>query len=121
MLVLYMTNKVGAMFLEIDNIITSSNGNIFRVAGHLCGEFELVNGEFPAQMPVTRSFDVFFDLRLNLNGWVNNRETGDLRHYCAHCDVTVMNYKPMTTPCHQLDGLVQERRRWSVVPLTKGQ
>ena len=24
-----------------------------------------VNGEFPAQRPVTRSFDVFFDLRLN--------------------------------------------------------
>ena len=24
-----------------------------------------VPGEFPAQMPVTRSFDVFFDLRLN--------------------------------------------------------
>ena len=24
-----------------------------------------VNGEFPAQRPVTRSFDVFFDLRIN--------------------------------------------------------
>ena len=24
-----------------------------------------VNAEFPAQMPVTRSFDAFFDLRLN--------------------------------------------------------
>ena len=24
-----------------------------------------INGEFPAQRPVTRSFDVFFDLRLN--------------------------------------------------------
>ena len=24
-----------------------------------------VTGEFPAQSPVTRSFDVFFDLRLN--------------------------------------------------------
>ena len=24
-----------------------------------------VNGEFPAQRPVTLSFDVFFDLRLN--------------------------------------------------------
>ena len=39
---------------------TSSNGNIFRVTGHLCEA-----GEFPAQRPVTRSFDVFFDLRLN--------------------------------------------------------
>ena len=42
--------------------MTSSNGNIFRVTGHLCGEFP---GEFPAQRPVTRSFDVFFDLCLN--------------------------------------------------------
>ena len=44
--------------------MTSSNGNIFRVTGHLCGEFT-GPGEFPAQRPVTRSFDAFFDLRLN--------------------------------------------------------
>ena len=37
---------------------------IFRVTGHLCGNSP-VTGEFPAQRPVTRSFDVFFDLRLN--------------------------------------------------------
>ena len=41
--------------------MTSSNGNIFRVTGHLGGEF---TGEFPTQRPVTRSFDVLFDLRL---------------------------------------------------------
>ena len=44
--------------------MTSSNGNIFRVTGPLCGEFTGL-GEFPTQRPVTRSFDVFFDLRLN--------------------------------------------------------
>ena len=44
--------------------MTSSNGNIFRVTGPLCGEFT-GPGEFPAQRPVTRSFDVFFYLRLN--------------------------------------------------------
>ena len=27
-----------------------------------------------------------------LNGWVNNREAGDLRRYRAHCDVTVMSW-----------------------------
>ena len=42
----------------------SSNESIFRVTGHLCGEFT-GPGEFPAQRPVTRSFDVCFDLRLN--------------------------------------------------------
>ena len=45
-------------------MMTSSNGNIFRVTGHLCGKSP-VTGEFPAQRPVTRSFDVFSDLRLN--------------------------------------------------------
>ena len=45
-------------------MMTSSNGNIFRVTGHLCGEFT-GPGEFPTQRPVTQSFDVFFDLRLN--------------------------------------------------------
>ena len=44
--------------------MTSSNGNIFRVTDPLCGEFT-GPGEFPTQRPVTRSFDVFFDLRLN--------------------------------------------------------
>ena len=42
--------------------MASSNGNIFRSAGLLFGEFT-VTDDFPT--PVTRSFDVFFDLRLN--------------------------------------------------------
>ena len=45
-----------------NSMMTSWNGNIFRVTGLLCGKF---TGEFPPQRPVTRSFDVFFDLRLN--------------------------------------------------------
>ena len=43
-------------------MMTSSNGNIFRVTGPLWGN-PPVTGGFPP--PVTRSFDVFFDLRLN--------------------------------------------------------
>ena len=31
----------------------------------LCEGNSLVTDEFPAQRPVTRRFDVFFDLRLN--------------------------------------------------------
>ena len=56
----------------------------------ICAGNSPVPSEFPAQRPVTRSFDVFFDLRLN-NGWVNNREAGDLKRYRAHYDVIVMN------------------------------
>ena len=46
------------------HMMTSSNGTIFRVTGPLCGEFT-GHGEFLTQRPVTRGFDVFFDLRLN--------------------------------------------------------
>ena len=58
-------------------MMTSSNGNIFRVTGPLCGEFA-GPGEFLTQRPVTRSFDVFFDLRLNKR-LSKHREAGDLR------------------------------------------
>ena len=59
--------------IEIDrDMMMSSNGNIFRVTGHLCGEFTGPS-EFPAQRPVTRSFHVFFDLslikRLSKQSW----------------------------------------------------
>ena len=37
----------------------------FRVTG-LCAGKSPVTGEFPAQRPATRSFDDFFDLRLNI-------------------------------------------------------
>ena len=49
------------MMTYIISMMTSSNGNIFRATGPLCG----VTGEFPAQRTVTRSFDVFFYLHLD--------------------------------------------------------
>ena len=45
-------------------MITSWNENIFHVTG-LCEGNPVVTGGFSSQRPVTRSFDVFFDLRLN--------------------------------------------------------
>ena len=45
-------------------MMTSSNGNIFCFTA-LCVGNSSVTGEFPAQRPVTESFDVFFDLLLN--------------------------------------------------------
>ena len=68
--------------------MTSSNANIFRVTGTLCGEF-IGPGEFPSQRPVTRSFDVFM-ICVWINGWINNREAGDLRRHRGHYDVNVM-------------------------------
>ena len=60
----YLWSLFGKLSHAMISMMTSSNGNIFRVIGHLCGEFT-GPGEFPAQSPVTQSFDVFFDLRLN--------------------------------------------------------
>ena len=45
----------------------------------ICAGNAPVTGEFPAQKPVAW-----------INGWVNNREAGDLRRYRAHYDVIVM-------------------------------
>ena len=72
-------------------VMTSSNGNTLRVTGPLWGE-PPVTGGFPSQRPVTRSFDVFFDLCLKKNGWANNRDASDLRHHLAHYEVSVMMY-----------------------------
>ena len=52
----------------------------------ICAGNSPVSGEFPAQRQVTRSFDVFFDVRV----WVNTREAGHLRRYRIHYDVIVM-------------------------------
>ena len=45
-------------------MMTSSNRNIFHITGPLCGN-SLATSEFFSQRPVTWSFDVFFDPRLN--------------------------------------------------------
>ena len=67
----------------------------------ICAGNSPVPGDFPTQRPVTRSFDVFFDLRLN-NGWVNNGEAGDLRPYRARYDNTVMCADFWAVPCVSL-------------------
>ena len=77
----------GWYFPHWSSMMTSSNGNIFRVTGSLCGEFT-GPGEFPTQRPVTRSFDVFFDLRLNKRlskqpwGWWFETPSWSLRRQC---------------------------------------
>ena len=70
-------------------IMTSSNGNIFRVTGPLWWE----PPRWPV-VPLTKASDAEhwrflwcapFDVRLN-----NNRDAGDLRRHRVHYDVTVM-------------------------------
>ena len=71
--------------------MTSSNGNICRVTGHLCGNSPVrspVNSPHKGQW---RGALMFSLICVWINGWVNNREAGDLRRYRAHYFVTVMN------------------------------
>ena len=72
-------------------IKTSSNGNIFRVTGPLCGEFT-APGEFPSQRPVTQSFDVFYDLRLNKRLSKQSRRRWFETPLWRHCNVYSFHY-----------------------------
>ena len=63
--------------------MTSSNGNIFRVTGHLCGEF--AGDKCQGRQALMLSL-----ICVSINGWENSREAGDLRHYRARYDVIVM-------------------------------
>ena len=79
------------------------SSNIFRVTGHLCGVSQ-VTGEFPAQRPVTRSFDIFFDLRLNKRlskqSWCWWFETPS-RSLWRHCnEMTVILLRPCRVHCY---------------------
>ena len=67
-------------------MMTSPDGNIFRVTGSLCGEF---TGH--RWIPRTKASDAklwsFLWSAPWINGWVNNREAGDHR---ARYDITVI-------------------------------
>ena len=72
-----------------DLMVALSNGNIFRVTGHLCRE---LSGS--RWIPRTKASDselwYFSLICVWINGWVNNRKAGDLRRYRVHYDATVM-------------------------------
>ena len=94
-------NWMRSLFRKLDvhkiYMMTSSNGNIFRVTGPLCGEFT-GPGEFPTQRPVTRSFDVFFDQglnkRLNKHSWGWWFETLSSPLW-RHRNLWVIDYSPL--------------------------
>ena len=69
-------------------MMTSSNGT-FSASLVLCERNPPVIGGFPPQRPVTLSFDVFFDLRLNKRLSKRSRrcwfEAPSRRHWNYHC------------------------------------
>ena len=90
MILVYVRNSIPSSCDRVDIVMmTSSNGSIFRVTGHLCGEF---TGH--RWIPRTKASDAelwcFLWSAPWINGWVNNREADDLRRRRAHYDVIVM-------------------------------
>ena len=77
-------NDIMTKFLSL----TPPEAVISALLAHCAGNSP-VTGEFPAQRPVTRSFDVSL-ICAWIDAWVNNRESGDLRRHRAHYDVIVM-------------------------------
>ena len=66
-------------------MMTSSNGNILRVTGHL--------SPGPRWIPRTKASDAERLICVWINDWVNTREAGDLGRLRAHYDVIVMLFK----------------------------
>ena len=76
------------------HMMTSWNGNIYRVTGHLCGEFT----EIPTKSQWPGAF-IFSLICVLINSWVKNREGGNLRGYRAHYDVSIMNGQNVSRIC----------------------
>ena len=82
-------NEVGRKYISDVDSFWRHQMETFSALLAICVGNSPVIGEFPARRPVTRIFDVFFDLGL-INSWVNSGKAGDLRRHLAHYDVTVM-------------------------------
>ena len=101
--------------LWISFMMTSSNGNIFRVTGHLGGN-SLVTGEFPAQRPVTWSFDVFLDLHLKKQlskqswGWWFEKPSRPL--WCHYNISKVISRELTMLLCNQSVSITGLRYEW---------
>ena len=87
-------------------MMTSSNGNIFHVTGPWCGEFT-----GPGWIPLTKASDaeIWYLIYAWINGWVINREAGDLRRNRAHYDLTVMVWSIFSSSL-----LIEENGAWNL-------
>ena len=83
----------------------------------ICAGNSPVPGECPIQRPMTRSFDVFIDLRPNKRlskhwwGWWFKTPSGPLWRHCHGCDVSVDNNDPPFQNAHACNV---QRHRLSV-------
>ena len=93
--------------------MTSSNRNIIRITGPLRGNSP-VSEKFPAQRPVTWSFDVFFVPRLNKGFSKSWRRWFAMpaRSLWCHCNEPIMD----TSYCHLLHGIVHHLIKFQYDP-----
>ena len=73
-----------------NGIMMTSWMETFSALLAICAENSSVPGEFPTQRQ-WRGALMFSLICVWINGWINNREAGDLRRHHAHYDVIVMN------------------------------
>ena len=88
----YICSEIDKCDRIYQSMMTSWNRNIFHVPGPSCGE--LVIGEFLSQRRVTRSFDVFLDLRLKKRLSKQSRRWGfetPSHPLWRHCNCSVLN------------------------------
>ena len=86
-----LANRISPVLIIVDFFPTPwwcHQMETFSALLAICAGNSLVPGEFPTQRPVTRSFDVFFDLRLikwlrkQSWGWWFETLSRPLWHYC---------------------------------------
>ena len=77
--------------------MTSSNGNIFRVTGPLCGEFT-DHRWIPPTKASGAELLMFSLICAWTNGWVNNGDAGDLRRH--RCNVIFKSHFVDWCPAH---------------------
>ena len=88
-------------------MMTSSNGNNFRVTGLLTGGF---TGD--RRSPLTKASDAelwyFLCSAHWINGWVNNRVTGDLWRHRTHHDVIVIFHTKIHVSLQRFSNLASD-------------
>ena len=92
----------------------------FSVLLAICAGNSPVTGEFTSQKPVTRSFDVFFDLHLNKSlskqawGWWSETPSRSLRRHCNENKYVKSSNMDCIMSWHHWDPLVPLSHFWQV-------
>ena len=112
------------IFLSLASMMTSWNGAISALLA-ICAGNSPVPGEFPTQRPVTRNFDVYFDLRPNkrlskqLWGWWFETQSRSLwRHrnvYGTLCLTIGDNAIPNLMFCDVVNFIANLTPLWDIV------